>query len=213
MRIPLAVFLLVALAGCGCGSGNGPAAGTDNTDADAGNTTNAADSDTTLTIAQYRSLGIPDPDRSWTPDEYQRVVSALGKLAAEHPDQLPRISSRRSGPVFARMVANENLTAFDEGLPLETRQNQSMLVRDQVLKLSTMWHAAIQGRLMAGESVAGLTMEAAEIDGFLLEVWLRITDVEVAIVHSATDGMTRGEVTQKLNAISRSLTRYVTTLI
>lgn len=53
--------------------------------------------------------GFPAPDRTWTPEDYEAAVKTLEALAKADPLTLPRAGSPQSGPVFARLVAEDNL--------------------------------------------------------------------------------------------------------
>lgn len=63
--------------------------------------------DQSLTQAEYLSAGVPAVDRTWSGDDMQRASKALSALAQQ--GKLPRYGSARSGLVFARMTAAENL--------------------------------------------------------------------------------------------------------
>lgn len=53
--------------------------------------------------------GFPSPDRPWTPQDYEAAMKVLEALAKADPLTLPRAGSPQSGPVFARLVAEDNL--------------------------------------------------------------------------------------------------------
>jgi hypothetical protein len=66
--------------------------------------------DHSLTGEQYVGLGVPASDRLWSADDYQQAAKALQKLLNEDSTKLPRLSSPRSGGLFARLVSPENMT-------------------------------------------------------------------------------------------------------
>lgn len=66
--------------------------------------------DQSLAVAEMTRLGVPAPDKNWTPNQLAEASAVLGKLAAEHPEQLPRYRSPNSGAVFARLT---DVTAID----------------------------------------------------------------------------------------------------
>ncbi len=70
--------------------------------------------DRSLTPDQYAAKGLPDPSRPWSPADYKQAHAALTRIAAEDPRQLPRYASDRSGKVFARMAAAENLAGITD---------------------------------------------------------------------------------------------------
>jgi hypothetical protein len=62
--------------------------------------------DKSLTLEQYRELGIASADRIWGASEYAEALEGLSTISR---DALPRFGSRRSGALFARMISTENL--------------------------------------------------------------------------------------------------------
>jgi hypothetical protein len=62
------------------------------------------DGDRSLTIGRYLELGVPSPDSVWGAAEYLRLIQA------PIPDGcMPRLGSGRSGALFERMIAVDNL--------------------------------------------------------------------------------------------------------
>lgn len=66
---------------------------------------NAAD--TSLTIAEYQSRGVPDISRKWGTNDFVRAVTALQAIQKATPAALPRLESERSRPLFKKLVAAE----------------------------------------------------------------------------------------------------------
>ncbi len=82
----------------------------------------AAAEDPSLSAAEYISLGMPAADRTWGGTEYEAAASALAKIAAANPSQLPRRGSAKSGAVFERLVSPDNLEFLSNSdLPAEAR--------------------------------------------------------------------------------------------
>lgn len=80
--------------------------------------------DRSLSADEYISLGMPSYDRKWTG---QDIAVAASKLQALPASQLPRSGSKRSGPMFARIVARDNLDIFRlSSLPVATRISASV---------------------------------------------------------------------------------------
>jgi hypothetical protein len=71
--------------------------------------------------------GVPSPDRVWTPEDYEGAVKTLEALAKADPLTLPRAGSPQSGPVFARLVAEDNLEPIRK--EADTQQAFGMVVR------------------------------------------------------------------------------------
>lgn len=73
----------------------------------------------TLDVAAFMKRGVPSVDRPWSAKDYSDATGALRGLK---PDALPNLGDPKSGPVFARFVAEENLKFIrDESIPLDSR--------------------------------------------------------------------------------------------
>jgi hypothetical protein len=64
--------------------------------------------DTSLDLAVYRAAGVPDIERPWAPDDYERCLQVFGALLRAGRGDLPREGSARSGALFARLVDAQN---------------------------------------------------------------------------------------------------------
>ena len=78
--------------------------------------------DRSLTIEAYLQLGMPSPDRMWTPEDYAQAVRVLKSIAQKDPRELPRYKSQNSGKLFERISSRDNLAAMlNQNLPLNIR--------------------------------------------------------------------------------------------
>jgi hypothetical protein len=59
--------------------------------------------DTSLTTNEYAVLGVPDPGKEWTTNEFDQALRSLSKISRE---RLPRAGSNRSQVVFGRLVSS-----------------------------------------------------------------------------------------------------------
>ena len=81
--------------------------------------------DQSLTLEEYRELGISDPGKVWNFQDYAAAYAALLNLKSEKPYALPVKNSQRSGELFYRMVNLENLSFLqDESLPLHEKAHR-----------------------------------------------------------------------------------------
>lgn len=69
-----------------------------------------SEKDLSLTLKEYRTLGVPDHNKQWSQDDYLDAFIALNKLKLTKPSCLPRKNSKRSGELFYRMISEENLS-------------------------------------------------------------------------------------------------------
>ena len=78
--------------------------------------------DRSLTTEAYLQLGMPSPDRMWTPEDYSQAVRILKTITEKDARELPRYDSQNSGKLFARISSRDNLAAMlNKNLPLNTR--------------------------------------------------------------------------------------------
>ena len=85
----------------------------------------APEKDQSLTVAEYKKLGMPDPGKSWNHQDYEKAYIALSKLRAKEPHALPRKGSPRSGVYFDRMTDIRNMTFLnDDAIPLTEKAYQ-----------------------------------------------------------------------------------------
>lgn len=78
--------------------------------------------DRSLSIEAYLQLGMPFPDRMWTPEDYSQAVRVLKLIVEKDARELPRYESQNSGKLFARISSRDNLAAMlNKNLPLNTR--------------------------------------------------------------------------------------------
>jgi len=78
--------------------------------------------DLSLTVEEYRKLGMPDHNKTWTNDDYVNANITLSTLKTNYPLSLPRKNSKKSGEVFSRIVNEANLSFIqDTVFPLRIR--------------------------------------------------------------------------------------------
>lgn len=66
--------------------------------------------DFSLTVREYRELGLPEYNKIWTQDNYIDAFIALNKLKLKNPSALPKINSRKSAVYFKRMISEDNFS-------------------------------------------------------------------------------------------------------
>lgn len=77
--------------------------------------------DTSLTIEAYKSLGMPDPDKPWTMEDYRRAHNVLSKLKWESQPQLPFKGSHKSGQLFNRLISLDYLSFLKDTISLSEK--------------------------------------------------------------------------------------------
>ena len=66
--------------------------------------------DFSLTISEYRELGLPEYNKIWTQDDYIDAFIVLNKLKLTNPSGLPKKNSKKSDVYFDRMTSEENFS-------------------------------------------------------------------------------------------------------
>jgi len=81
-----------------------------------------AAADNSLSVKEYTDLGIPAIDKTWTADDYTKANKVLQEIVKTDATQLPRYNSAKSGVVFDRLTARENLPRIgDKQMAADTR--------------------------------------------------------------------------------------------
>jgi hypothetical protein len=65
--------------------------------------------DRSLTEKEYVDRGMPSMEEPWTCTNMETVAKVLAAIGKEHPEQLPRIRSKKSGKVFARLADTQSI--------------------------------------------------------------------------------------------------------
>ena len=78
--------------------------------------------DHSLTTSEYVKLGVPNPDKIWSPADFRAATPVLEKLSEKEASELPRLESRKSSHVFRRLSSPANLLLLNESrAPLARR--------------------------------------------------------------------------------------------
>ena len=111
--------------------------------------------DDVLTAEDYVRAGVPGPTGRWSEQEMAAAEKALTKIAERDVRELPRLRGERSGAVFDRITAPENLAPFrDRSTPVAQRGAAAlafMQSSNNILKLYVT--AAASGDPRPGEIV------------------------------------------------------------
>lgn len=155
--------LLLLLAGCAAPSatsgGPAPAASTVSQPAP------PARQDRSLGLEQYVELGVPSPERSWGGQDYALALQTLSELAQKDPAQLPRYQSERSGTLFARLTAYDNVDSLEslQLAPLAQVQTAGAMLgpASQILMLYLQAHSTTNSFASEMIELQAFTLHAA----------------------------------------------------
>lgn len=88
----------------------------------------------------YLGEKIPDIQKPWTSRDYHQLVEALKKLDSSQANALPRRSGEFTGPIYQRMVSEENFRSqLNIYAPLELRQNEARELLFQLKELMRLY--------------------------------------------------------------------------
>jgi hypothetical protein len=83
---------------------------------------NTKETDHSLSLDEYRQLGMPDHKHVWNMEDYSSAFFVLNTVKYENPKALPVRASERSGILFSRMISMDNLSFLqDVTLPLHAK--------------------------------------------------------------------------------------------
>lgn len=88
----------------------------------------------------YLGQKIPDIQKPWSSRDYHQLVEALQKLDTTQANALPRRSGEFTGPIYQRMVSEENFRPqLNIYAPLELRQNEARELLFQLKELMRLY--------------------------------------------------------------------------
>lgn len=87
--------------------------------------TNPDRTDHSLSLEEYKELGMPDHSKVWGMQDYSDAFYVLNTLKYKNTKALPVRESERSGELFSRMISIDNLSFLqDESLPLHAKADR-----------------------------------------------------------------------------------------
>lgn len=105
--------------------------------------------DHSLTIDEYISLGIPDPDKIWSIRDYRKASSIIESLANKDIQNLPRIGSNKSGKIIERIVSEENiLNAVNASTSVEEKLRTHLDFGNEILKMERTYGRAAKKNIV-----------------------------------------------------------------
>lgn len=88
----------------------------------------------------YLGQKIPDIHKPWNSADYQQLLEALNKVDSTQLNALPRRSGEFTGPIYERMVSEENFRPqLNIYSPLELRQNEAREVLFRLKELMRLY--------------------------------------------------------------------------
>jgi hypothetical protein len=127
--------------------------------------------DHSLDTESYMKLGMPDPKKVWTNDDYVAANITLSSLKMNDPLSLPRKNSIKSGEVFKRMVNEENLAfIYDTVFPLRTKAYAIQYYPRFQSEMEQMYTIEYKGKIYYSEELLDLNIFGLLIQDKMLEL-------------------------------------------
>jgi hypothetical protein len=127
--------------------------------------------DKSLSSDRYVKLGLPSYGRVWNSRDMTEAATHLEELFEEHPDQLPRFRSSKSGAMFARIVAPENLKPFrSESLPPGVRFNVMFKYGNELRAIARIYLSARMTRRVSEDDLTEMCGAILELNVVTLDV-------------------------------------------
>lgn len=105
----------------------------------------------------YLGQRIPDIQKPWDSHDYQVLIDALKKLEETQKNALPRRSGEFTGPLYLRMVSEENFRPqLNIYSPLEIRQNEAREVLFKLKELMRLYFDFRAAKQPYGAEALGL---------------------------------------------------------
>ncbi len=113
--------------------------------------------DESLPLQEYIEAGMPAYDRSWAGNDMMRAATALKSLTQAELSHLPRYQSERSGEMFQRITAKDNLDFYrNQSLPVQQRLPDVILYGQGNQQILLLYRNAFQGNAVADSEVVEL---------------------------------------------------------
>jgi len=155
-----------------------------------GSCNNEMKKDLSLTVEEYRKLGMPDQSKVWTNDDYINANITLSSLKANYPLSLPRKDSKKSGAVFNRLVSEENLSfIYDTIYPLRIRAYLIQHFTGFQSELLQFYSAEIKGEKPYMAELADINLFSLTVHEKMLELAWKIMDSDDESDQSIASGM------------------------
>ena len=159
--------------------------------------------DHTLKPEEYRKLGMPDHKKVWTNDDYISCNITLSSLKINDPLSLPRKNSRKSGPLFKRMVNEENLAFIHDTIfPLRTIAYTIQYYTRFQSEMEQMYTIEYKGKIYYNEELLDLHLFGLEVHDKMLELAMIINKSDDEDVWESKGKIT-GEIISQINSYKR----------
>jgi hypothetical protein len=131
----------------------------------------------------YLGQKIPDIHKPWSSADYQLLIDALERIDTTQANALPRRSGEFTGPIYRRMVSEENFRPqLNIYAPLELRQNEAREVLFRLKELMRLYFDFRAAQQPYGSEALGLMTYSLRQQAILFtlttEFWTTLAESE-----------------------------------
>jgi len=154
---------------------------------------NIIQEDNSLTPQQYMGLGMPDHNKTWTEQDYQKAHIVINSLIIKNFHSLPRIASRKSDGVFRRITSKDNFSFLeDQGISLQNKAYKIQSIANMMGQMGTSYTDKSVTRQYYSEELVEIYATHLFIRGKMLELSEKIdksTNQEDLMMKAGRDGI------------------------
>jgi hypothetical protein len=144
-----------------------------------GSCKNSSKQDSSLTVEDYMKLGMPDPDKMWTYNDYINALITLDNLRILDPLSYPMKNSPKSGVIFKRLINKENLTFLND-------KNSSLYEKAYIIQNFADFHNKMNG-LYAEKSEVKTYYNEELIDIYLFALYVNDQMLDLSVKINKSD--------------------------
>lgn len=154
---------------------------------------NIIQEDNSLTPQQYTGLGMPDHNKTWTEQDYQKTHIVINNLIIKNFHSLPRINSKKSAGVFRRITSIDNINFLDDpGISLQDKAYKIQSIANMMGQMGTSYTDKSVTRQYYSEELVEIYATHLFIRGKMLELSEKIdksTNQEDLMMKAGRDGI------------------------
>jgi len=133
--------------------------------------------DNSLDPMELIAQGMPSFDRVWTAEDNQAAAKMITDIAAKDPTMLPRENSPKSGVLFSRMVALENLDVTEQMRGTSFEANHIVSFLDPSIQIFQTYASATSSSSSYDSEVVAYCIYLLEITNRLFPLAIKLKGI------------------------------------
>lgn len=127
--------------------------------------------DKSLTLEEYIQLGVPAHDRIWSGNDMVQAAKTLVKIAQKGAGHLPRYQSEKSGEMFERLTADDNLDmSRNPSTPMDLRFPDTLNYMQSINQIFKLYLAAFNQHKVGDSELVELTGAILRVSVVMIKV-------------------------------------------